>query len=304
MAARFKALLLFKILIALLSVFVITIVIAWFALPGYLKSYVEENDIDWINREITIQKVNLNPLTLVVEVEDVVIKEPDSNADFVSFKSLAVNFDFWPLLQSKISTNEITLTSFLGNVIQNGKRFNFSDLFETKKTTEKEDDSKPIEFDLRNINIIKSRLNYSDTQLGSNLVLESITIHDESFTSESIVFDADVAMQQLEGGRIKGDVSYNLNNSDYEVEALINSWKLTPFKSYVTSAIQLSEFDGQLDADINIAGNGTTDYIKSSGQVTVADFKLIDPENKPLINVGKVFIDITEINSQQKTYDF
>lgn len=309
MLSKFKISLLFKILGAFITLFLITILIAWIALPGYLKDYIESNDIDWINREITVGEIKLNPFTLSVGVSNTTIKEPKSDTNFVYCENLKVNFDLWPLLDSKISTNEIVVTGFLGNVIQNGKQFNFSDLLKTKKTKkttkkDKKENSEPIKFDLRNINITKSKINYSDTQLGSKLMLDSITINDQKFTSESIVFDADVALQQPEGGRLKGTVSYNLENSDYEVSVTAESWKLAPFKSYVTSAIHLSEFDGQLDANLNIAGNTNTDYIKSKGKVTVADFKLIDPESKPLINIGKVFVDITEINSQENIYDF
>lgn len=304
MLGRLKVTLLVKFLTTIFVLSVILLVAIWLILPSYLKDYVEENDQEWIQRDITIQKVNINPFTFTVSTNNVEIKEPNSSKNFVTFDKLLVNFDFWPLLQSKISIKEITLTNLLGSVVQKENSFNFSDLLTSKKTNETETPSEPIEFNLRNINIIKSSIHYTDTQLGSTLVLDSITIKDQSFTSVDTIFDADVTFQQLEGGKVKGAFEYDLSSDNYKVDAVIETWQLAPFKSYVTSGIRLSEFDGELGANINIAGNTNTDFIKSSGQVSVDDFKLVDPENKPLISIGKFFMDITQIDSQTNVYDF
>lgn len=304
MLGRLKVTLLVKFLTTIFVLSVILLVAIWLILPSYLKGYVEENDQEWIQRDITIQKVNINPFTFTVSTNNVEIKEPNSSKNFVTFDKLLVNFDFWPLLQSKISIKEITLTNLLGSVVQKENSFNFSDLLTSKKTNETETPSEPIEFNLRNINIIKSSIHYTDTQLGSTLVLDSITIKDQSFTSVDTIFDADVTFQQPEGGKVKGAFEYDLSSDNYKVDTVIETWQLAPFKSYVTSGIRLSEFDGELGANINIAGNTNTDFIKSSGQVSVDDFKLVDPENKPLISIGKFFMDITQIDSQTNVYDF
>lgn len=118
------------------------------------------------------------------------------------------------------------------------------------------------------------------------------------------LLDVEVLFRQPAGGTQKGTFEYNLVNNDYTVNTQIENWKLAPFKPYVTSGIQLSEFNGSVFADLNITGNATTDFIKSQGQVTVDDFKIIDPENKPLVSVGKFFMDIKQINSQENIYDF
>lgn len=304
MLDRLKITLLVKILATIFVLCIVLLITIWVVLPGYLRNYLEENDKDWIKRDITIQKVAINPFTFTVSVNNVEIKEPDSQENFITFDELLVNLDFWPLFQSKISTEEITLTNFLGKVIQNGKVFNFSDLLNEKNTPKTEDSSKPIAFNLRNINILKSSIHYTDTQLESTLVLDSITISDQSFTSGDTVFDANVAFQQPEGGLVNGTFEYDLSNNNYKVYALIESWQLAPFKSYVTSGFRLGEFDGEFGADLNVSGNANTDFIKSSGQVSVDKLKLVDPENKPLISVGKFLVDITQIDSQANVYDF
>ena len=304
MISKLKITLLLKIFTSVLAVALIVILIAWFALPGYLIDYIEENDTEWINREISIEKVKLNPFTFVIEVLNAKVKEPNSSSDFVSFESLKVNLEFWPLIKSKINVEEVALTRFVGSVIQDNKHFNFSDLLTADSSNETKEDSQPIEFNIHNINVIKSSIHYLDSQLGSKFILDSIEIKDQEFTSKSDIFDAEVAFHQPEGGSVKGDVSYNLKNSDYEVKSHIESWELYPFKKYVTSVIRLNEFDGQIDSHLNISGNANTDFITCNGQVTVGNFKLTDPEDKPLMTIGRFFVDVKQINSQENIYDF
>ncbi len=312
MLAKLKSILLVKILIAIVSVFSILILIIWLVLPGQLKSYIEKNDKSWINREVSIDKISINPFTLNVNINDVTVKEPNTVDNFIAFDNLTINFDFWALLQSKINTQEITITNLFGSVIQNGNQFNFSDILsrgKEKSTEEKtqnnvNEPSDPFVFNLCNITILKSSLQYVDTQLGSKIILDSIKIKDQVFKSTDIVFDADLELHQPDGGWIKGVVTYHLKNSNYTIKTQVETWKLSPFKDYVTSVIRLSEFDGALNADIELAGNTSKNTIKSSGQITVSDFKLIDPEKKPLVTVGKFFVDITKVDSQANIYDF
>lgn len=312
MFAKLKSILLVKILIAIVSVFSILILIIWLILPGQLKSYIEKNDKSWINREVSIDKISMNPFTLNLNIKGVTVKEPNAEDNFIAFDNLTINFDFWALLESKINTQEVTITNLFGSVIQNGNQFNFSDLLKggKEKTTEQKTKNKvnepsdPILFNLRNINILKSSLHYIDRQLGSEIILDSIKIKDQVFKSTDSVFDADLAIHQPGGGWIKGAISYHLKNSNYNIKTQIEAWKLSPFKNYVTSVIRLSEFDGEINADIQLAGNVSKDYIKSNGQITVSDFKLIDPEQKPLITVGKFFVGINNIDNKANVYDF
>ena len=303
MSQKSKKKSLLKIVAVLAIVFCVSVVVLWFALPGILKDYVESNDKEWINREVTIGKIRINPLQLKASVYNASIKEPNGKSNFLSFDKLLVNFDLWDLIKKKISTDEITLTNLQGNIIQNGTHFNFSDLTKSSPDAD-EDDTEPLDFNLRNINIINAKLHYIDTQIDSDVVLDSITIKDEGFAKYDSIFDANVVIHQPEGGWLKGDVAYNLDTDDYKVDSDFKEWQISPFKGYVTSVMQLSEFSGLLNADLHLAGNVATDYIKSNGLVTVNDFKMIDPEEKPLMSFGELLVGVKQIDSNQNIYDF
>lgn len=304
MSKKIIAILFLKILAIIVGIFLVFTLVIWLALPGLLKDYIETNDKEWINREITIQQIDFNPFTYTVAFNDVNITEPDYKTSFVHFSSLSANLDFWSFLQSKINAQDITLTNLSGKIVQNGNQFNFSDLLIAEDKDEQKEASQSIEFNLNNINILKSSIEYTDKQIGSTIILDSIAIKDQRFTSSDSIFDAHVAIHQPEGGWIKSDVIYNLKNNDYQLDIAIETWQLVPFKKYVTSVINLSDFNGEIGAHLNIVGNVDADYINSSGDINVDDFKMVDPENKPLMDIGNFFVAIKQIDSKANIYDF
>jgi len=101
----------FKIIAVLVVVFFVSIIILWFALPSILKDYIESNDKELINREITIGKIKINPLKLKANIYNSTIKEVNGKTNFLSFDKLSVNFDLYDLLKKKVSTDEVILTN-------------------------------------------------------------------------------------------------------------------------------------------------------------------------------------------------
>lgn len=298
MLVRGKVVLLVKIFIVL---FFISILITWFVLPNHVKKYIEANDKEWINRDITINEISINLLAFKINASDVIIKEPNSNDNFVVFDNLSINFDLWEMLQSNINIEEIILTNLVGKVKQNGTQFNFSDLLSQKTAPE---DSEPIDYNIKNIKVLNSSVYYIDEHLGSEIVLDSISIKASGFSSKEQFLDAKVNIHQQVGGWLNGNVFYNFMNGDYGLDSQFNGFELAPFKKYITSFIRLSKFEGQLDADIQFSGNVSNEVIKSKGRITVSDFKIIDPENKPLASVGRFYIDVEGIDSGNNVYDF
>ena len=272
--------------------------------PKYIISYIEENDVEIVDREITIQDLSFNPLNFTFKIIGFQMTEKDKKSLFLSCESLVVNFEPLPLIKSKLDVESLTANNLYIHFIQQGSHFNFIDLFENDKESNTEKDSSSLEFNLNNINVVRSRIDYTDKQINSKISLDSIAIKDQSFKSSDTIFDADVQFHQKEGGFVNGMFSFNLKNNNYNVEANIKEWQLSPFKSYVDTAIHLNKFDGQIEADFNVTGNASTNFIKTKGQVSINNLELIDPDNKDLVSVGKFFVDVKEIDSKNQVYDF
>ncbi len=288
----------------ILGIFIILLAATWLISPVFIKDYIEKHDREWINRDVTIGKFSINPLLCTVTVQGVNITEPDSPNTFVSFDRLFVDLDVWSLFTSEITTEEITIDHLFGSVVQNGNHFNFSDLLESDPQTVS-DSQEDTMFVLQNINIVNASIQYSDQVIGSTIILDSIGIHDKSFGAKDTFWDGDVRIHQPDGGWIRGKAMYDFKNSDYEIHTDITNWQLSPFIKYITSFIQLSQFQGQLDTSLRISGNtGTSNYLKSNGTINVSNFKIIDPENNSLVSMETLHLDIDSIDTRSSLYDF
>ena len=270
----------------------------------YIINYIEENDVELLNRQVTINDLSFNPLDFTFKVLGLKITEKDNKTLFASCNALTVNIEPLALIQFNIKVESAIVDNLYIHFVQNGSKFNFTDLFEGDDKESSNNDSKSLTFDLNNLSIVKSRIDYTDKQINSNIKLDSITIKDQKFRSADTVFDAYVKFHQTEGGWVDGDISYDLQNNNYSAIAKIEKWQLAPFKNYVTSAINVTKFDGQVDAEFDLKGNASSNFIKTKGQVSINDFQLVDPDNKDLVSVGKFFVDVKEIDSKNNIYDF
>lgn len=98
--------------------------------PTIAKNYVVSHSEELIGRKMNIASVNFSPTTFTVEVDSFAIFEPDGSTPFVAFEKFRINVNPTRLLAKEISVSEIYLKGLYTRVIQNGERFNFSDILD------------------------------------------------------------------------------------------------------------------------------------------------------------------------------
>lgn len=275
-------------------------------LPWWAVRYVEKHDREWINRDITIEQLRLNPFTLGVTAGGVRITEPESDSTFVKWNRAYVNLALWPLFKSNAFIEALTVDDFYGHVIHAGSAFNFDDLLESEGTeTEATDGNAGWAYQLNNIAFQRAQIIYDDVVIGSRIALDSIGILVDAFGSADTVFRADFRAQQPAGGSLDGQIRYNLQTKDYQTSTSIKTLALEPFKPYVTRGMRLGDFRGHFNADFHLSGNaGASDFLACSGAFEVGDFRMTDPEQDTLVLAGKLELGVDSIDTHQQLYDF
>lgn len=114
------------VLAALIVLFIAALKIA----PPIAKNYVVNHSEELIGRKMQIASVDFNPATFTVTVDTFAIFEPDGTTPFVAFEKFRINVNPSRLLAKEISVSEIYLKGLYTRVIQNGERFNFSDILD------------------------------------------------------------------------------------------------------------------------------------------------------------------------------
>gem|GEM_PF-2849144 len=288
-------------LIVIIGLILFLLIGIYLFLPWWAIRYVEKHDREWINRDITIEQLRLNPFTLGVTAGGVRITEPQSDSTFVKWNSAYVNLALWPLFKSNAVTEAFTIEDFYGHVIYTGSGFNFDDLLEPAETETTESEG-GWTFQLNNVAFRSSQFVYDDWGVGSRIELDSIGIRIDTFGSADTIFRVAVRAQQPAGGQLDGRLSYNLLTGDYQSTATIDTLALKPFKPYITRGMRLGDFVGHFNADFHLSGNA--DFLACSGQFEVGDFRMTDPEQDTLVLTDKLELGVDSIDTQNRLFDF
>src|SRR5512139_3848855 len=146
-------------ILVFLLVFSIT---GFFILPPIVKSVLVKNLSKQFRRQVTIQKVKINPFMLSGEIRGVAISERNGSKTFISFDSLYMNAQAMSIIKRGLILREIRLTRPYINISRDESGgYNFSDLLEPVKKPSGPPGKLP-RFSLNNIQIIDGNIDFWD----------------------------------------------------------------------------------------------------------------------------------------------
>jgi len=153
-----------KILIGVAIFFVVFTIVGFFVLPPIFKSILTKKLSENLHREVTIEKININPYALSVTVRGFVVKERQGSETFVSFDELFLNLQSLSVVRMALILKEIRLTKPFIRVSRNpDMSYSFSDLMEKKEPKPPEEAKPtPLRFSLNNIRIENGSIDFWD----------------------------------------------------------------------------------------------------------------------------------------------
>ncbi len=143
--------------------------VGFLVLPRVVKTQVQQRLAAVLARDVGVEKVRVNPLTLSVTIEGVSVKERDGAAEFAGWDRLYVNAEFWTSLVGAWRVRSIALDGFRAAAIVNPDgSLNLSDLLETLTagtdvTAPTEAEAKPARpVQIRSVAVTQARLTVVD----------------------------------------------------------------------------------------------------------------------------------------------
>jgi hypothetical protein len=142
--------------------FAVLIAFAFLGVPPLLKSILIKNLSATLHRQVTIQKIQVNPFTLSLTVKGLLIKDGAGSDTFASFEELYVNLESFSLLRWAVILKEITVNRpFISIVRHQDNSYNFSDLLRTNEQ-QRSGTTQLFRFSLNNISIIGGGIDFWD----------------------------------------------------------------------------------------------------------------------------------------------
>ena len=279
----------------ILSGILLFIVVLLFAAPRIARWYTVKHSQELFGRKLEIEKIRINYFTGTLRINGIKLYEADSKTIFLSLNQFRVNLDYLPLLRNEIFVKSISLDDPFVEVLQNGDKFNFSDLSASDTLIVPKDTipSEPAKYIINNIKINRGYVKYTDIILNHTIALNKLDLVIPGFTWNSDSTNLDVNFRFVDGGGLYSSLALNQADSTYSVNLKLDSLNLDIIEPYMQSNMNISALHGYLSNDIQIKGNMRSVlqlFIKGINHVY--DFSMIDTLNRPILSFRDFTVDI------------
>ena len=288
----------------------------FFVAPPVLKSLLVKNISKTLQRDVSIAKIDINPLNLTLKVSGIKIKEKGKTDTMFSLEELFINVESSSIVRRALILKEITIKRPYVNIIRNKDRtYNFSDILkmgekekegEKKKAVEKK--KRPFYFSLNDISIIDGTIDFYDAPFETRHIIREMNIK-VPFISNLVhhvntvvrpYFSAKINDDQYE---IKGDVKPFAETREAYIDINIQDLDLPKYLSYSPVKLNFKLLSGSLDIASKVSFIDYKDKPSSiviSGNVAIRQLFCNDLKNKPLFKLPGIEIDVRSIEPLQK----
>jgi hypothetical protein len=266
-----------------------------FAVPRAGRWYIVKHSRELIGRNLSIGKIRFNYFTGTLTVKDLQLFEADSKGVFLSFKMLKINLQYLPLLRNEINVKYIILDDPVTQVLQNGDKFNFSDMMKSDSAAAKVDTvpQKPLKYIINSITISRGYVKYTDQVLNHTISMNNVDLNIPGFTWNSDSTKLGVDFRFVDGGRLYSKLELNQADSTYKVNLRLDSLNLDIIEPYVESSMYISALHGYLSNDINITGDMRSIMrLSVKGMNHIFGFQLLDTMKRTVFSFDDLAVDI------------
>ena len=293
-----------KTLITTISAVVIIFTLIIIFISPIAKYLVEKYDVIYTGREITMDYTYVNPFTGYVYIKNLEINELKSDSLFITSKSVTARLNILKLFSKTYEISHITLNEPKIVFSQINKKINFDDLI--KKFTPKKSSIKksPVHFNMLNMKINNGIVYYRENTASINLSVIKLNIESPGLKWDMDTLNAKVSLLSGNGpGGIDGNITINLKNLDYKLDAIINKLQLKFLEQYFKKISNYGSFKAILDANIKTTGNfKDAQNINAKGIVTINDFHFGENVANDFASFDKFILQVKSLNPKSKKY--
>jgi hypothetical protein len=279
-----------KILTRLLIMLGGLIFIMLIILPVIIRRTVTKNSKEWIGRQISLDKLKFNYFTTTARLINFKMFEADGQEVFVSFDTLQVDLEPWPLLQKELVVEQLYLKGLKTTIIRKDSTFNFDDLIEFYASTEDtlEIDTvstKPARFRLSNLELKQGELIFVDKPLN-----KTTEMHELDFFIPYIGWnqeensEAGLKFFFRNGGFLQSAIQVDPVEGDYEAQVNIDRLDISNYLEYAAQYANLGSLKGLVNTRFKLQGNvSRAEQSVLSGKVELVDFELTDDKQQKFL---------------------
>lgn len=294
---------LLKVLLIVLGSLLLLLTVLSLCAGPIAKWYLEKHSKELCHRVVTMDKISANLFTGSVSIYGLKALEEDDQTTFLSFNSLKVNINVFPLLAKKVKLRYIQLDAPVINVTQNGTVFNFSDIIDFYRP--EHPDTTPSQWlvDLRRIALTNGNICYADLQMNSNLCMKDINVEIPRLCFGRGNSDAALQLIFEDGGRLNVKMGYGMDKSDFTLYMKMEDFNVDPVEPYVRQWLNFKDMSGRFSADLSVSGNLKHILnLDAKGNLCLRDFNMDVDHFKHVVTLDRLNVNLEDFNPEKKIF--
>ncbi|MEI6755172.1 MAG: DUF748 domain-containing protein [Paludibacter sp.] len=301
MTHKHKVIWIFSIVAGIIALILLLIFLFISPITKYL---IEKYDEQYTGRQITMDRVYVNPFTGYFHFTNLKIYEQKSDSIFIATESLNIDVALVKLWSNTIELSELTLINPIGKIIQHNKDFNFDDL--RKKFFPAKTDTVPSKFHINilNVSMVNGEIHYSENLYPINYFIKKVKIESlgKRWNNDTIAMHFAFA-SGTGSGDANGSITMNMKTMGYKLAVVIQKYDLKVLEPYLQDFTNYGNFSGNLDANVKSTGNFNEKLnVTNSGMVVINDFHFGKNPKDDYASFDKLTLAIREMSPKKKCY--
>lgn len=276
-------------------------------LPSVIKPFMMKKLSELVGRQVTVERVEVNPFALSVTIKGFSLKDKAGTADDIAFKRLYVNLETLSIFKQGVIVGELSLDSPYVNVVRNKDlTYNLSYLLELGgKDNEKPKDKSPLRFTVNNIRITGGRVEFDDTPENVSHKITDIAVSvpfvsNFGYYGNAYVQPSFYAVVNGTPFELKGKTKPFADSLETEFNIVIERLDIPKYMAYLPTGMNFSIPAGTLDADTTVTykqyRDGRPPEVGVAGSAGLTGFKLADKAGAVLVTLPGLEVGISRSN--------
>ncbi|MFM7024766.1 MAG: DUF748 domain-containing protein [Limnohabitans sp.] len=274
------------------------VALGYFVAPPLARSVLLGQLSQSLGREVSIDKIAINPLTLTLDVHGLSVKKPAGGEQF-GFEQLHVNLSSFSIAQAGIVVDELRLQAPRASVTRLAEgRYDISDLLDSWLEGKKKDTGSTSlpRFSLNNIQISDGRFDFDDQPKGVHHTAESVRF-ELPFIS-SLPYKADVFVRPVFSARVDGsEFSLQGRSKPFadshasELDLHLEHLDLSRLRPYLPTGLPVRLKAGTLSGSLKAGFAKLPEEVNTlnlSGQAQLLGLEMTEVSGTPFLGADKL----------------
>ncbi|WP_332675019.1 DUF748 domain-containing protein [Aromatoleum sp.] len=279
-------------------------ILGFLVLPPAVRHFGERALADALGRQVTIERVRINPFALSLTVSNVRVAEADGQGDAFSFVTLYANLQAESLIRGGPVLRELRVEAPHARFarLESGRN-NWSDVIDRFAAKPPSEDDDEARFSVNNIRIIGGAVAFEDRMVGLKHELSQLDIglpFLSNLPAKVDLFVEPVVSALVNGRPLRLDGRTRPFSEDREtvLDVVLDGFDFTPYLAYLPFDAAFKVPEGRLTTRLEVAFSqpvevGTKLAVK--GTVELAGFRLENTAGEAMLSVPSLVLNLADV---------